>query len=340
MAMRCQEERAFPRISVVVPAYNVAPYITEAIDSLIKQTTPFFEIIVINDGSTDATADRLSAYQGHPLISVYHTGNQGLGPARNEGIKRAQGDYLYLFDSDDLLSLNFVESMSNALRARPDMELIFFSGEVFSDDNFEPLFYRQVDCDEFKRGLQRDFPAGLEAVDALRRTGRFTPSACLYLSRRALWNSGLTFKAIVHEDNELIIHLCSLARVTRVVDTVYFKRRLRNGSLMTSQLSRRNLDGYFQSFLSTWSVYEGLKIPAHRRVVRYQLHDLVCLYLHICHQAQLSPPYSELATFLIRGHFKVLFKSWSLFLPGRLRQFLRVLKKNTFSFPSLRKQPD
>ena len=90
-------------ISIVVPVYNTSVYLPKCLDSLLNQTYPNIEIIVVNDGSTDNSAEVCNQYaKNHPnKIIVQHTVNRGLSAARNRGIDIAKGDYIGFVDSDD-----------------------------------------------------------------------------------------------------------------------------------------------------------------------------------------------------------------------------------------------
>jgi len=89
-----------PFISVVIPTYNYARYVTQAVDSVLAQTYPAGEIVVVDDGSTDNTRERLQPYWAR--IHYVYQANQGLSAARNAGIRVARGDVIALLDSDDL----------------------------------------------------------------------------------------------------------------------------------------------------------------------------------------------------------------------------------------------
>ena len=89
-----------PRISVIIDLHNRAHYITAAIDSVLQQTCRHFEIIVVDDGSTDDTRERLAAYGNR--IRYVLTPNRRVGHARNVGMALARGDYFTFLDSDDL----------------------------------------------------------------------------------------------------------------------------------------------------------------------------------------------------------------------------------------------
>ncbi len=89
-----------PRVSVIIPAYNSAAYTVETVDSVLAQTYRDFEVIVVDDGSTDSTREALAPYAG--CIQYVYKDNGGACSARNEGIRRARGEYLACLDCDDL----------------------------------------------------------------------------------------------------------------------------------------------------------------------------------------------------------------------------------------------
>ena len=99
-------------VTVVVPVYNVRPFLETCLDSLLQQTYPYLEILLIDDGSTDGSGDLCDHYaRKDSRIQVIHQENGGLGAARNEGIRRARGEYLSFVDSDDWIDACMVEKM-------------------------------------------------------------------------------------------------------------------------------------------------------------------------------------------------------------------------------------
>lgn len=101
-----------PKVSIVVAAYNVAPYLSRCLESLLRQTEASFEIIIIDDGSTDNTPTLADDYAlCDPRVKVIHRPNGGLSAARNTGLRAAKGEFICFMDSDDWADLNMVESM-------------------------------------------------------------------------------------------------------------------------------------------------------------------------------------------------------------------------------------
>lgn len=100
------------KISVIMPAYNVELYIAESIESVLKQTYENFELIVINDGSRDATKDIVQSFiERDERVRLYNQENGGLPIARNAGMERATGEYITFLDADDLWEPQFLEKV-------------------------------------------------------------------------------------------------------------------------------------------------------------------------------------------------------------------------------------
>lgn len=104
-----------PTISVIVPIYNTAAYLSRCIESLVNQTYSYLQIILIDDGSTDnsgAIADEWQAIDSR--IEVYHQSNRGQSAARNVGLQHAKGEYIAFVDSDDYIDSNYFSTMLQA----------------------------------------------------------------------------------------------------------------------------------------------------------------------------------------------------------------------------------
>ena len=233
-------------ISVVVPAYNVAKYIDDALRSVLEQSVPAYEIIVIDDGSTDATAAKIAKFSRFSRVKTVRTVNQGLGPARNIGRRMASGEYVYFFDSDDLLEPTFVEEVTAGIAnyGRPD--LVLFSGLSFLDVPAQGAF-----LPDYGRTIQGLFPDGRSVIRALFESNSLRPNAWLYASKRALWNDyHLSFASILHEDEEIIFPLMAHASTALVIRNALVRHRIREGSIMTSGQSKRNAEGYLATMKS------------------------------------------------------------------------------------------
>jgi len=108
-------------VSVIIPCYNQARFLAQAIDSVLGQTHADYEIIVVDDGSPDNVPDITASY---PLVRYVRQGNQGLGAARNTGIRESKGSCLVFLDADDRLLPHALETGLKCLKAHPDCAFV------------------------------------------------------------------------------------------------------------------------------------------------------------------------------------------------------------------------
>ena len=119
-------------VSIVMPAYNAQDFIAESIDSVKAQTYANWELIIINDGSTDATGKIAEWHQSQDnRVKVIHQANKKLGAARNAGIKKATGDWIAFLDADDIWLPGKLEQQLHLAADKPDVGLIFTDGVIF-----------------------------------------------------------------------------------------------------------------------------------------------------------------------------------------------------------------
>lgn len=129
------------KISVIVPAYNSEAFLRETLDCLINQTLKDIQIIVVNDGSTDSTADIIEEYAAkHPNILPVYQENAGVSAARNNGIERSEGKYTMFLDSDDLITEDTLENVFAALeKANADMAVFRVMRFGFGGEEYNPI---------------------------------------------------------------------------------------------------------------------------------------------------------------------------------------------------------
>ncbi len=125
------------KISVVLPVYNVANYLRKCLDSLVNQTFKDFEVICVNDGSTDLSLGILEGYAlTDSRFRIISQENQGLSGARNSGIKEVQGDYILFVDSDDWLEENALELLYDHVKGF-DSDITMFKFKFYNEDSGE-----------------------------------------------------------------------------------------------------------------------------------------------------------------------------------------------------------
>jgi glycosyltransferase involved in cell wall biosynthesis len=122
-----------PAVSIVVPAYNTAPYIAETLSSVLAQTFTDYEIIVINDGSPDTPALESAIHPFRDRIHYIVQDNRGLSGARNTGIAAASGEYIALLDSDDLWEPDYLDRQLEVMRNDPELAVVYPNARRFGD---------------------------------------------------------------------------------------------------------------------------------------------------------------------------------------------------------------
>lgn len=226
---------AQPLISIVIPVYNVDKYLSTCLDSVVNQTYPQLEIILVNDGSTDSSPEICDDYaQKDSRIKVVHKENGGLSDARNFGLKNATGEFMALIDSDDAIALSFCEVLLKTA--------LHHDAEIIEGD-----FVKFENDDEIK--LQQDPSIGQELI--------FETEEALELLikgeiKQTVWNKlykkevieGVSFeKGRKHEDEFWTYQIIGKAKkIVKITNVLYFYRQ-RQESIMGQKYSLERLDG-------------------------------------------------------------------------------------------------
>ncbi len=205
--------------SLIIPVYNVERFIGKCIDSIIRQnglSSEDCEIIIVNDGSTDSSLNIARDYQKkNNNIHVVSQTNQGLSMARNNGLAKAKGDYVWFIDSDDWISSDSLSIISKKLQ----------------DDNPDILMIRAANCFDHKQVIrQHKFPYVHSNVsgEEIFLSDCWTTCVPFFIIRRDfLIENNLKFmEGVFHEDNEFTPRLLLAAKkVSQINDVLYFVRQ-------------------------------------------------------------------------------------------------------------------
>lgn len=247
---------ANPFLSVIIPVYNVEKYLTECVESVLGQTYRDYEIILVDDGSTDSGGAMCDDYaRKDHRIRVIHQPNGGLSAARNTGLKAASGKYVYFLDSDDYIEDCTLEHLAS-LAEQEAADVVFFDGYVFFDeceeDSSVSRYIRK------KRYLPEK---GREMLLQLLRSDEYRTAVPLMLLRKEyLIQNGLWFlEGIIHED-ELFTFLVYNAdgQVCHCHEQLY-ARRIRPASIMTASGALRRYDSMYRIYFELSELYRSGK---------------------------------------------------------------------------------
>ncbi|WP_333601250.1 glycosyltransferase family 2 protein [Flavobacterium sp.] len=129
-----------PYFSIVIPVYNKGKFVTNTLKSVLNQTFTDFEIILVNDGSTDDSEAKISAFQDN-RIQYFSKKNEGVAVARNFGIEKAKADYICFLDADDFWHPNFLEVMQSYTHQLPEQKVFACAIETETKNNSFPAQY-------------------------------------------------------------------------------------------------------------------------------------------------------------------------------------------------------
>src|SRR3990172_7899939 len=115
-------------VSVMMPAYNAGRYIAQSIESVLAQEYSNWELIIVNDGSSDKTPQIAARYTGDPRIKLVHQANGGEAAARNTALQHMRGDYVSFLDADDLYFPDALSNLSRFLDTHPEYGVVFSDG--------------------------------------------------------------------------------------------------------------------------------------------------------------------------------------------------------------------
>lgn len=222
-------------VSVIVPVYQVEQYLARCVESLLEQSYSEYEIVLVDDGSQDAGGRMCDAYaEKYEKVKVVHQKNQGLGPARNSGVKHARGEYIVFVDSDDYVSEDYLEYLVY-LMEKYHTELVAVGGISVWDDRKEE---RRIQNPE-------ETEACLDTAEALKRmcySRGFGVAAWGKMYHRSLVER-FPYPACVHEDlatTYKIVSACEKIACSAKTGYFYYQR---TSSLMHGRVEERHLYG-------------------------------------------------------------------------------------------------
>nr|WP_298248841.1 glycosyltransferase family 2 protein [uncultured Halomonas sp.] len=320
-------------ISIIIPAYNVEKYLKAALDSIEAQTELPDEVILIDDGSTDKTLAVAERYHFSIPYKVSSIENGGQGNARNLGVSLASSEYVYFFDSDDLLKKDFIHSIKNQIRQNNSPDIVLFSGESFNDSEYQGN--RWVN---YRRGFSGVFFDRAEFLQKASSHNALFCSPCLYVSKKSLWGAhGLEFGHNFLEDDAIFFPVLFSCSSFVVVDEVFFLRRNREGSTMTMVRNAKHVNGVLDCLNKTLSLYDSADFTSlERKVVRNRIGSFCMAYIVMAREANVALAYKKIFKIIIKVRSPVIaLKIFAFMIRANESALVRYLSKNMKRFKSV-----
>jgi glycosyltransferase involved in cell wall biosynthesis len=232
------------KVSVILPIYNVAPYLDDTFQSLLNQSLKEIEIIAVNDGSTDESEDIIRKYVTQDSrITFYSQKNQGQSAARNLALQHATGEYIYMMDSDDVLADKNALQISYEYAEKCKADFIFFDGDTLQEEGAAPLswnYRRTQDLEEMK-AYSGEFLLNMMLDNSKHNCVVWL----LLINHNYLKSIGLDFyPGIIHEDELFTTKLTIQSNNIYCLKKSFVKHRVRSASTMGKSYSKRNINCY------------------------------------------------------------------------------------------------
>lgn len=211
------------KYSIVIPVYNVEKYIDKCLKSILNQTYKNFEVIIVNDGTKDNSQKIIDKYvKKDKRFKSYIKENGGLSSARNYGINKANGDYLVLIDSDDYVSLDYLEKINEVLTREKNIELLKTKLILVDDDE---------NVIRYEKGLDEGYVSFLDLVKL-----EFLEPAWSYVYKLEFFkkNNFMYAEGMVHEDYGLTPEIIMKAKKIYYLNYYSYYYVQRENSIMSS----------------------------------------------------------------------------------------------------------
>lgn len=230
------------RFSIIIPCYNTAPYLEKCLESIINQTFKDWEIIIVNDGSTDNTKSIMKYYEEKDRrIKGITQKNQGLSAARNQGFKEAKGEYLLFLDSDDWYKgKNSLKYLSEKIDdTNPD--IVVFRYQRVTEDGH--LYGEDCNLQCFEQMEESVYSGEKYLYHVLSQSAVYVWYPWRYTFRRSFWiDNDFQFRLCLFEDVDVVYSILLKAQKISILNEVIYQyRTVREGSL--TSISKENMYG-------------------------------------------------------------------------------------------------
>ena len=262
-----------PKMSVIIPVYNTEKYIEKCLESLAGQTMQDFEVIIVNDGSTDNSKKVIKDYMKNSNLDIRYLEkeNGGLASARNYGVERALGKYISFLDSDDYLDKDLYKNL-----------------EKYMDENIDLIKFKMKTVDEKENVIEKlygpvfEVCSGEEGYKRLCTTDKYMDPACIYLYRREFFvENNFKYKLRYHEDFGLTSLIIIQAKTFVSTESFGYNYLQTGESLTRGKDYKKNIDrakdmlAHYDNMIAVIDAYYNISDETKDLVKRYYTNSVV-----------------------------------------------------------------
>lgn len=253
-----------PKISVIVPVYNIEKYLNKCIDSILSQSFQNFELLLIDDGSKDSSGKICDEYANRDSrIRIYHVENGGVSKARNLGLEQAQGEWVCFVDSDDWIEDNYLSSFG-CIESLPENAIVIQGLEHISNQTGVSLWKIEYGNIEF---TENDLKRGIAQHCLLHSGFPYAKlfSRVLIKERNIKFDTGISF----HEDHLFVFDYFLHVRMVRLSASIAYKYIYYGGNSSLSSKPHKYLESEY--------AYQSISEKLSKLIEVFELDN--CIYL-------------------------------------------------------------
>ena len=276
-----------PLVSIIIPCYNGAKFISKTLESVCSQTYKNWEAIVVNDGSTDDSAEVLNKWKERDTkILIVKQENQGLSSARNSGIKIAKGDFIYFLDADDLIASEAIEDLVSYAKKYKTTDIVFGKTATTNGHNFKITGY-------LDHGLSTGIAIPNQNKELLIHVIE-KPMICtahnnLYKTSFIKKNSLKFKKRLLHEDELWFFETLFYAEYITLNQKVTYFYNIGNDLSITKNFKKKNLLAYCDIVETIYDKYYlNPEFKSHKEIISIYLDNMKIKIIGYCYK-QISP---------------------------------------------------
>lgn len=218
---------ATPYLSIIIPIYNSEEFISICIDSIINQTSDMWELILVDDGSTDNSGEICDSYAKNDYrINVIHTENHGASHARNIGIKQARGKWISFIDSDDWVSNKYVQTL---IENEDNSDIVFFNVCITYPNGQQIIKKNPETVSQTKEQIEKT----IMMLQYGNNDNVFGWTFSKFIKRSVIQNNNILFneRMTLHEDEDFTLKVCQNINSLKIIDHLLYHYQIREGSL-------------------------------------------------------------------------------------------------------------
>lgn len=216
-----------PKVSIIIPVYNVNNYVGDCITSCLNQSFNDIEVIIVDDGSNDGSSETIDTFRYDNRVEIIHKSNEGVVAARNDGLKIAKSEYVFFVDGDDNLPENAIEKLYTCLELHPDADFVL--GDVMlTDSDNRPIRSAITQGNGIVKGEDNIFVSVMQTQ---------FKSLCAKLIKKELFNTikYTPYGLRIGEDLVILFQLSLSAKISLHTDSIVYNYVQHNNSVINNK---------------------------------------------------------------------------------------------------------